>query len=83
MHTKIREAVERAGQTRVLYGSDAPFHHPSVEIAKVRLSGLEPELVDRVLGANGRLLFFGDEERHHPLGTSASAEEVGPSPSAN
>jgi uncharacterized protein len=58
MHTKIKEAVRRVGPERVLYGSDAPFHHPEVEILKVRLSGLEPELVDRVLGANGRALFL-------------------------
>jgi predicted TIM-barrel fold metal-dependent hydrolase len=60
MHTKIREAVERVGPDRVLYGSDVPFHHPSVEIQKVRVSGLEAELVGRVLGANARALFLGD-----------------------
>ena len=61
MHTKIREAYERVGETRVLFGTDVPFHHPVVEIAKVRVSGLPPEAVDRVLSKNGRLLFFGDE----------------------
>jgi predicted TIM-barrel fold metal-dependent hydrolase len=61
MHTKILEAVERVGETRVLFGSDVPFHHPEVEIAKVRLSGLPPELVDRVLSKNSRALFLGDE----------------------
>jgi uncharacterized protein len=60
MHTKIREAVERVGPSRVLYGSDTPFHHPSVELTKVRVSGLPPDLVSRVLGENGRKLFFGD-----------------------
>ncbi|MCZ7663515.1 MAG: amidohydrolase family protein [Thermoleophilia bacterium] len=69
MHTKIREAVERVGPTRVLYGSDAPFHHPQVEILKVRLSGLPAELVDRVLDANARLLFFGGEGRMQPVAT--------------
>jgi hypothetical protein len=59
MHTKIREAVERVGPDRVLYGSDAPFHHPRVEIEKVRVSGLPTELVDRVLGANAIMLFLG------------------------
>lgn len=59
MHTKIREAVERAGPDRVLYGSDTPFHHPSVELTKVRVSGLPTELVGRVLGENGLRLFFG------------------------
>jgi predicted TIM-barrel fold metal-dependent hydrolase len=57
MHTKIAEAVQRVGPERVLYGSDAPFHHPQVEIAKVRLSGLDPDLVDRVLDVNARALF--------------------------
>lgn len=60
MHAKIREAVERVGPDRVLYGSDAPFHHPAVELAKVRVSGLPQDLADRVLGENGRRLFFGE-----------------------
>ncbi|MEI7742758.1 MAG: amidohydrolase family protein [Chloroflexota bacterium] len=60
MHSKIREAVERLGPDRVLYGSDAPFHHPTVELARVRVSGLAPELLERVLGENSRRLFFAD-----------------------
>lgn len=60
MHSKIREAVERVGPDRVLYGSDTPFHHPSVELTKVRVSGLPTDLTDRVLGENGRQLFFGE-----------------------
>jgi predicted TIM-barrel fold metal-dependent hydrolase len=60
MHSKIREAVERVGPDRVLYGSDTPFHHPSVELAKVRVSGLPTDLTDRVLGENSRRLFFGE-----------------------
>jgi len=67
MHTKIKEAIERVGETRVLFGSDVPFHHATVEIDKVRLSGLAPELVDRVLGKNGRLLFLGDEDAETPV----------------
>jgi uncharacterized protein len=60
MHSKIREAVERVGPDRVLYGSDTPFHHPSVELTKVRVSGLPADLTGRVLGENGRRLFFGE-----------------------
>jgi hypothetical protein len=60
MHSKIREAVERVGPDRVLYGSDTPFHHPSVELTKVRVSGLPTEMAGKVLGENGRRLFFGD-----------------------
>jgi predicted TIM-barrel fold metal-dependent hydrolase len=61
MHSSVREAVERVGPDRVLFGSDTPFHHPSVELAKVRVSGLSTDLTDRVLGENGRWLFFGEQ----------------------
>ncbi len=67
MHTKIREAYERVGETRVLFGTDVPFHHPVVEIKKVELSGLPPAAVERVLSRNGRLLFFGDEQATAPV----------------
>jgi len=67
MHTKIREAVERAGARKVLYGSDVPFHHPQVEMLKVRLSGLPADLVERVLDGNARALFFGSEQAQAPL----------------
>jgi uncharacterized protein len=66
MHTKIKEAYERVGETRVLFGSDVPFHHPVVELEKVRLSGLSSEAVERVLGKNGRALFFGDDGAEAP-----------------
>ena len=66
MHTKIREAYERVGKTRVLFGTDVPFHHPLVEITKVRVSGLPEDAVERVLSRNGRLLFFGDETAEAP-----------------
>ena len=58
MHTKIREAVERVGVERVLYGSDAPFHHPAVEQLRVRLSGLGDDDVDRVLGGSAAALYL-------------------------
>jgi predicted TIM-barrel fold metal-dependent hydrolase len=67
MHTKIREAYERVGETRVLFGTDVPFHHPLVEITKVRVSGLPSEAVERVLSSNGRRLFFGDERASEPI----------------
>jgi predicted TIM-barrel fold metal-dependent hydrolase len=59
-HHKIMEAIERAGPTRVLYGSDAPFHHPAVEILKVRVSGLDAALIERVLHTNALELFLPD-----------------------
>jgi predicted TIM-barrel fold metal-dependent hydrolase len=62
MHTKIRTAVERAGEDKVMYGSDAPFHDPGVEIRKVEASGLGIEQQRRVLGTNARRLFWGSDD---------------------
>jgi len=67
MHTKIREAYERVGETRVLFGTDVPFHHPLVEITKVRVSGLPDDAVERVLNLNGRRLFFGADDATEPV----------------
>jgi predicted TIM-barrel fold metal-dependent hydrolase len=61
MHTKIRDAIDALGPTRVLYGSAMPAFHPKVEQGKVRLSGLSDELVDRVLDRNARRLFLGED----------------------
>ena len=60
MHNKIAHAMEEVGPTRVLYGSDAPFHHPAIEILKVRLSGLGHEMIQRVLNTNALELFLPD-----------------------
>jgi predicted TIM-barrel fold metal-dependent hydrolase len=70
MHTKIKEAVDRVGVDRVLYGSDAPFHHPAVEILRVQVSGLGPDELDRVLRRNSLELFLGR--------ATAPSEEVTP-----
>jgi predicted TIM-barrel fold metal-dependent hydrolase len=58
MHTKIAEAVNRVGPSRILYGSDAPFHHPEVELLKVKLSGINSSDLSMVLGKNAERLFF-------------------------
>ncbi|MGH3142928.1 MAG: amidohydrolase family protein [Gaiellales bacterium] len=68
MHTKIKEAVERIGTERVIYGSDAPFHHPAVEILRVQVSGLGAEELEDVLHRSSHKLFF--------RGDAVDAEEV-------
>jgi predicted TIM-barrel fold metal-dependent hydrolase len=73
MHTKIAEAVERVGTERVMYGSDAPFHHPAVEILRVRVSGLDDEQLEDVLHRSGRKLFFGDDAAQQEEVTSLGA----------
>lgn len=48
------EAVRRAGASKVLFGSDGPWLHPGLELAKVRLLGLPP--ADEALVLGGTLL---------------------------
>ena len=48
----LEDAVRRAGAAKVLFGSDGPFLHPAVELAKVRALPLEPADRARVLGGN-------------------------------
>ncbi len=71
MHTKIKAGVDRVGETRVLYGSDAPFHDPGVEMRKVEVSGCDEGETRRVLDTNARRLFFGGDAA--PVG-AADAE---------
>ena len=48
----IVEAIRRGGAHKVLFGSDGPWLHPGVELAKVRLLGLAPAEEALVLGGN-------------------------------
>lgn len=57
MHTKIKEAVERLGEERVMYGSDLPLGHPAWEIPKVKVSGLAPGQLDKVLYGNAERIY--------------------------
>jgi len=57
MHSKIKEAAERVGVNRIIFGSDSPFGHPSFEIQKVKVSGLKSDQVDLILGENTKTIF--------------------------
>jgi uncharacterized protein len=48
----LDEAVGRAGPRKVLFGSDGPWLHPGLELAKVRALGLAPTDERRVTGGN-------------------------------
>ncbi|MBF5041656.1 amidohydrolase family protein [Aggregicoccus sp. 17bor-14] len=73
----LEEAVQRAGAHKVLFGSDGPWLHPGVELAKVRLLGLSAEDERQVLGGN--LLRLLARVRRSPRGrpprVSAAAPE--------
>lgn len=53
------EAVKRAGPHKILFGSDGPWLHPGVELAKVRVLGLRPADEALVLGGNVLRLITG------------------------
>jgi predicted TIM-barrel fold metal-dependent hydrolase len=48
----LEQAVRRAGARKVLFGSDGPWLHPGVELAKVRALSLPPREEQLVLGGN-------------------------------
>lgn len=46
----LLQAVRRAGPGKLVFGSDGPWLHPGVELAKVRALGLRPRDLTLVLG---------------------------------
>jgi predicted TIM-barrel fold metal-dependent hydrolase len=48
------QAARRAGPGRLVFGSDGPWLHPALELAKVRLLSLPPDQEALVLGGNLR-----------------------------
>lgn len=57
MHTKIKAAYESVGQDRIMFGTDGPFHHPSVEMQKVMMSGVDEEGLQKIFYENGKHFF--------------------------
>ncbi len=57
MGVKIRQAYEEVGKDRILFGTDYPFHHPSVEIQKVLTCGLDESAMEDVFYHNAAKLF--------------------------
>ncbi|MDO4486970.1 MAG: TatD family hydrolase [Bacillota bacterium] len=56
MHTKIKEAYETVGADRIMWGLDAPFHHPTVEMQRTIVSGLTDEQLEDVFYNNAKKL---------------------------
>lgn len=48
----LEEAVQRAGAKKILFGTDGPWLHPGVELAKIRALGLTKEDERLVMGGN-------------------------------
>lgn len=56
MGCKIKEAYETVGKERIMFGTDAPFHHPTVEMQKVLTCGLEGEALKDIFYNNAAKL---------------------------
>ena len=52
MPSKIKETYETVGENRIMFGTDAPFHHPTVEIQKVLTSGLGEDAFQKIFYDN-------------------------------
>jgi predicted TIM-barrel fold metal-dependent hydrolase len=72
----LERAVDRAGPHKVLFGSDGPWLHPGLELAKIRLLGLDPEAESLVLGGN--FLRLTRRRWALPFGTPAAASAARP-----
>lgn len=72
----LEEAVRRAGAHKLIFGSDGPWLHPGIELAKVRSLALPPEAEALVLGGNFLRLIAGVGESssgRDPRWTGSSA----------
>jgi predicted TIM-barrel fold metal-dependent hydrolase len=67
----MEQAVRRAGARKILFGSDGPWLHPAVELAKVRALNLPQEDERLVLGGN-LLRLISNAKAKPRLGTQLS-----------
>ena len=75
------EALRAVGPTRVLFGSDGPWLHPGLELAKIHLLGLSPRDEALVTGGNAlRLMRLGPPGRARTRTTPAPRGAVPPTP---
>src|SRR3954454_12749476 len=72
----LAEAVQRAGAKKVLFGSDGPWLHPGVELAKIAALKLSPKDERLVLSGNFLRLI----SRRRTVGTGRRPKAVAASP---
>ncbi|WP_246019690.1 amidohydrolase family protein [Bacilliculturomica massiliensis] len=56
MHNKIKEGYDTVGPDRIMFGIDAPFHHPTVELQRTLVSGLTDGQLEDVFYNNVKKL---------------------------
>lgn len=73
----LEEAVARAGAGKILFGSDGPWLHPGVELAKIAALALSGEDRQLILGQNLRQLIAGAQRRQLPTYPVLPAPTIG------
>ncbi|MGH8548335.1 MAG: amidohydrolase family protein [Methylococcales bacterium] len=63
----LEQAVQRAGPAKILFGSDGPWLHPGVELAKIRALRLPAVQENRITGGNFLTLISAARYRELPL----------------
>jgi predicted TIM-barrel fold metal-dependent hydrolase len=83
----LEDAARRAGPGKLLFGSDGPWLHPGVELAKVRALGLAPAAERMVLGGNLLRLTAparrGENFPRQPLSTDPHARRTDAAPGSH
>jgi predicted TIM-barrel fold metal-dependent hydrolase len=70
----LEQAVARAGARKVLFGSDGPWLHPGLEMAKVKLLQLPAAQERLILGGN--LIRLIERARKNPLQRAPNGSEL-------
>jgi len=73
----LAQAVRRAGANKVLFGSDGPWLHPGVELAKVRALHLPSHDEALILGRNFQRLTARVRRRLRPTAVALSSGDGG------
>ena len=68
----LENAVRRAGPAKLLFGTDGPWLHPGVELAKIRALRLRPTDEQLIGGANLLRLIARSEPRRRSSGLNVS-----------
>jgi hypothetical protein len=53
---KVAQAVQEIGASRVLYGSDMPFHDPAFDMARIEYAKISAEDKKLIMGENAKKL---------------------------
>jgi len=61
----IEEAYRRAGADKILFGTDGPWLHPGIELAKIKALSLPKSETDKILSGNFLKLISNIKNRNH------------------